>query len=487
MPMTKLRNLVGGEWREPDANGGQPVRNPATAEILAMCPLSTEAEIDQVVEAARDAFWRWRTTSVPERAAALLGFRQRLEDERENLAHILVSENGKTRSEALGELKRGLEYVEHAAAAPELMKGSFSEDVGTDVDTHYIREPLGPFAVVAPFNFPAMIPLYFAWAVAAGNSAIVKPSELCPMTTIRMAELAAEAGFPPGVVNVVLGDATVVQRLASHPDVVGVSFVGSSRVAEAVYRLASENLKRAQCQGGAKNHLVVTASAQLDSCLGNITNSTFGQASQRCFAGSNVLVEENVYDEFVDRFVDAARGMRLGNGLVEGVDMGPVISQASLQQLGARIEEAESNGAKVLLDGRDASVDAYPHGYFLGPTVLKSGPGMRVFDEEVFGPVRCVMPVRDLEEAVSIINRSSYGHSAAIYTESGGAARYFTRHVVAGQIGVNVGTPAPIAFYPVGGRKASFYGSLRGRANDAIDFYTDKKVVVSTWHDHRGL
>src|SRR5919106_888097 len=307
MPMTKLRNLVGGEWREPDANGGQPFGNPATAEILAMCPLSTEAEIDQVVEAARDAFWRWRTTSVPERAAALLGFRQRLEDEREDLAHILVSENGKTRSEALGELKRGLEYVEHAAAAPELMKGSFSEDVGTDVDTHYIREPLGPFAV-------------------------------------------------------------------------GVPFVGSSRVAEAVYRLASENLKRAQCQGGAKNHLVVTASAQLDSCLGNITNSTFGQASQRCFAGSNDLVEENVYDEFVDRFVDAARGMRLGNGLVEGVDMGPVISQASLQQLGARIEEAESNGAKVLLDGRDASVDAYPHGYFLGPTVVQSG--------QVFHPAR---------------------------------------------------------------------------------------------------
>src|SRR5919106_3076410 len=209
MPMTKLRNLVGGEWREPDANGGQPFGNPATAEILAMCPLSTEAEIDQVVEAARDAFWRWRTTSVPERAAALLGFRQRLEDERENLAHILVSENGKTRSEALGELKRGLEYVEHAAAAPELMKGSFSKDVGTDVDTHYIREPLGPFAVVAPFNFPAMIPLYFAWAVAAGNSAIVKPSELCPMTTIRMAELAAEAGVPPGVGHGVLREATL--------------------------------------------------------------------------------------------------------------------------------------------------------------------------------------------------------------------------------------------------------------------------------------
>jgi malonate-semialdehyde dehydrogenase (acetylating) / methylmalonate-semialdehyde dehydrogenase len=487
MRVTTLRNLVSGEWREADASGGQPVRNPATDEVLAICPMSTVGEVDRIVEAARDAFWSWRTTPVPDRAAALFRFRQRLEDEREDLARILVEENGKTRAEALGELNRGIQYVEHAAAAPELMKGSFSEDVGTDVDTHYIREPLGPFAVVAPFNFPAMIPLYFAWAVAAGDTAIVKPSELCPLTTIRMAELAVDAGFPPGVINVALGDATVVQRLATHPDVIGISFVGSSGVAKAVYRLASENLKRAQCQGGAKNHLVVTSSARLDACLDNITNSTFGQASQRCFAGSNVLVEESVYDVFVDRFVAAARGMRLGNGQDDGVDMGPVISRGSLEQLVGWIEEAESNGAKVLLDGRDARVAGYPDGYFLGPTVVQSEPGMRVFDEEVFGPVRCIMPVADLEDAISVINRSAYGHTAAIYTESGGAARYFTRHVEAGQIGVNVGTPAPIAFYPVGGRKASFYGSLRGRANDAIDFYTDKKVVVSTWHDHGGL
>jgi malonate-semialdehyde dehydrogenase (acetylating)/methylmalonate-semialdehyde dehydrogenase len=483
MATNALRNLAAGEWREPEASGAQPVQNPATDETIAMCPLSTETEVDRVVEAARDAFWGWRTTPVPERAAILFRFRQLLEDERDDLARILVEENGKTRSEALGELKRGLQYVEHAAAAPELMKGSFSEDVGKDVDTQYIREPLGPFAVVAPFNFPAMIPLYFAWAVAAGNTVIVKPSELCPMTTIRMAELAADAGFPPGVLNVALGDATAVRRLATHPDVVGISFVGSSRVAKAVYKLASENLKRAQCQGGAKNHLLVTASARLDACLGNITNSTFGQASQRCFAGSNVLLEGSVYDEFMERFISAARAMRLGNGMDEGVDLGPVISRASLEELVSRVEEAESNGAKVLLDGRDARVEEYPHGHFLGPTIVQAGPGTRVFDEEVFGPVRCVMPVGDLDQAISMINRSAYGHTAAIYTESGGAARYFARHVQTGQVGVNVGTPAPIAFYPVGGRKSSFYGSLRGRANDAIDFYTDKKVVVSTWHD----
>jgi malonate-semialdehyde dehydrogenase (acetylating) / methylmalonate-semialdehyde dehydrogenase len=478
-----LRNYVAGEWRELDGRGDNRIlRNPATDEAIATCPMSTDLEVDQTVEAAAEAFPGWRATPVPDRAAALFRFRERLAGDVEELARIIVRENGKTLADARGELERGIQYVEHACAAPELMKGSHSEDVGTGVDTHYVREPLGPFAVVAPFNFPAMIPLYFAWAVAAGDTVVVKPSELCPLTTIRMVELAGECGFPPGVINVVLGDAGVVQRLATHPDTVGISFVGSSRIAESVFRLASEHGKRAQCQGGAKNHLLVTGSARLDACLGNLMNSAFGQASQRCFAGSNVLVVEEVYDEFMDRFLEAARDIRLGNGLDEGVDMGPVISRESLERLVAEVERAEADGAKVLLDGRGATVEGYPEGYWLGPTVVEAEPGMDVFDEELFGPVRCVRRVADLDEAVSVINRSAFGHSAVIYTESGGAARHFARTVQTGQVGVNVGTPAPIAFYPVGGRKASFYGTLRGRANDAIDFYTDKKVIVSTWH-----
>jgi malonate-semialdehyde dehydrogenase (acetylating)/methylmalonate-semialdehyde dehydrogenase len=424
----------------------------------------------------------WSVAAVTKRGAALFELRQRLADATPELAEIMVQENGKTYSEALGEMGRALEYVEHACAIPELLKGSFSDNVGGGVDTHYVREPLGVFAIVAPFNFPAMIPLYFSWAVACGNAVIVKPSELCPLTTVRIAELAERSGFPPGVVNVVLGDARVVQQLVSHPEVAGVSFVGSSRAAEAVYVSASQHGKRAQCQGGAKNHLVVTESARLEDCLDNLVNSTFGQASQRCFAGSNVLVVGERYEDFRERFVAAAAAITLGDDSDGPVKMGPLISKDSLERAHVEIDHAIEEGARVLLDGRNVKVDRYPGGYWLGPTVVEAEPGMRIFDQELFGPVRCLKSIADIDEAVSIINRSAFGHSAVIYTESGGAAKQFARRVNVGQVGVNVGTPAPIAFYPVGGRKSSFFGTLRGRANDAVDFYTDKKVIVSTWH-----
>jgi malonate-semialdehyde dehydrogenase (acetylating)/methylmalonate-semialdehyde dehydrogenase len=477
-----LRNFIDGNWTESSSSEGSEVRNPATDEPIAWCPSATEAEVEAAVTAARRAFAPWSAAPVTTRAAALFELRQRLADAKPELAELMVQENGKTRAEALGEMGRALEYVEHACAIPELMKGSVSENVSGGVDTQYVREPLGVFAIVAPFNFPAMIPLYFSWAVACGNAVVVKPSELCPLTTVRIAELAERSGVPPGVINVVLGDARVVQQLVNHTAVAGVSFVGSSRAAEAVYVSAAQRGKRAQCQGGAKNHLVVTATARLSACMGNLVNSAFGQASQRCFAGSNVLVVRERYEDFRNRFVTAAREITLGDDSEGAVKMGPLISKASLERAHAEIDHAIGQGARVLLDGRRVKVDRHPGGYWLGPTIVEAEPGMRIFDDELFGPVRCLKAVADVDEAISIINRSRFGHSAVIYTESGGTAKHFARRVDVGQVGVNVGTPAPIAFYPVGGRKSSFFGALRGRANDAIDFYTDKKVIVSTWH-----
>jgi malonate-semialdehyde dehydrogenase (acetylating) / methylmalonate-semialdehyde dehydrogenase len=477
-----LKNYIDGDWAASSSTEGTEVMNPSTGEPIAWCPSSSGAEVEDAIAAARRAFAGWSSTPVTKRAAALFELRQRLADATSEIAKIMEEENGKSYSEGIGEMGRALEYVEHAAAIPELLKGSVSENVSGGVDTRYVREPLGVFAIVAPFNFPAMIPLYFSWAVACGNAVVVKPSELCPLTTIRIVELAEQCGFPSGVINVVLGGIPAVQQLTSHPDVTGISFVGSSSAAEAVFKSASQHGKRAQCQGGAKNHLVVTESAQLDKCLPNLVNSTFGQASQRCFAGSNILAIADCYDEVRDRFVAAAKAIRLGGDSDEGVTMGPVISKASLDRAHSEIEHAISEGAEILLDGRGATVERSPGGYWLGPTIIEAEPGMRVFDTELFAPVRCLKSIRDLDEAIEIIDRSSFGHSAVIYTDSGSAAADFARRANVGQVGINVGTPAPIAFYPVGGRKASFFGTLRGRANDAVDFYTDKKVVVSTWH-----
>lgn len=477
-----LRNLRGGEWVEVAGAAAVDVTDPATGEVLAAHPLSDVDEVDRVVESAAEAFWGWRMTPVPERAALLFRFRHLLSAATDELATIITEENGKTLAEARGELMRAIQYVEHAAAAPELMKGSVSENISRAVDIEYFREPLGPFVVVAPFNFPAMIPLYFAWTVATGNTVILKPSELCPLTAIRMVELAMEAGFPPGVINIALGDAIAVERLCTHPDVIGVTFVGSSHVAKHVHGLATSSGKRAQAQGGAKNHLVVTDSAVLDKVLPNIVSSMYGNASQRCFAGSNLLVMRPVYERFLERLTAAVDGLVLGHGKDRAVTLGPVITARARDGFIAAVDRAEAEGARVVLDGRGASVPDLPHGHWLGPTLVEARPEQAIWREELFGPVRGIAPIDDLDEAIGIINSSDFGHTAVLYTEHGGLARAFRQRVLTGQVGINVGTPAPIAFYPVGGRRASFYGDLRGRANDAVDFYTDKKVVVSTWH-----
>ena len=480
-----LHNLIGADWAASSSGAHSEVRNPATGEVIALHPVSTVAEVDAAIEAAAAAFPAWKRTPVPTRAAFMFRYRHVLTSHADELAAIISAENGKTTDEAKGELLRAIQYVEHAAASPETMKGSVTENIGTGVDIEYIREPLGVFGVIAPFNFPAMIPLYFTWAVATGNTVVLKPSELCPLTSIRMAELALEAGLPPGVLNIALGDKTVVQRMAAHPAMVGVSFVGSSEIAEVVYKLVTSNGKRCQAQGGAKNHLVVTDSANIDECLANIVSSMYGNASQRCFAGSNVLVYSSVYDEFLGRLTAAVRAFRMGDPLDPTTTLGPVISAGARDRFVAAVDTAEKNGAKILIDGRNPSVPGFEGGYWLGPTLIEADPSSDVFRDELFGPVRCIARIDDLDDAIEIINASPYGHTAVVYTESGGVAREFRQRADVGQIGVNVGTPAPIAFYAVGGRRSSFYGDLRGRANDAVDFYTDKKVIVSTWHGDR--
>ncbi|MEE9298447.1 MAG: CoA-acylating methylmalonate-semialdehyde dehydrogenase [Acidimicrobiia bacterium] len=481
-----MKNFIGGEWIAAGGTEEIPVTNPATGETIATHPLSSLGDVDTAVSAAVSAYWDWWMTPVPTRSAILFRYRHLVWEAREELAEIIVGENGKTLAEARGEMLRALQYIEHASAVTETMKGSVTENVGTGVDIEYIREPLGPFAIIAPFNFPAMIPLYFTWAVATGNPVVIKPSEYCPLTTARLVQLAVEAAFPPGVVNMVLGDRSIVERLAAHPDVVGLSFVGSSTVAEQVYKLTTGNAKRCQAQGGSKNHLVVTDSAEIEACMPNIISSMLGNSSQRCFAGSNLVVYDSVYDEFMNRFLDGVARFRLGNGMDPDTTMGPVISPQSRESLETAVDAAVGEGAMVLLDGRGAQVDGYPNGNWIGPTIVDAGPGMEIFDRELFGPVRSVHRVTSLDEAIDVVNASTYGHTAAIYTEHGGVAREFRQRAEVGQVGVNIGTPAPSAFYAVGGRKTSFYGSLRGRANDAVDFYTDKKVVVSTWHVDTG-
>jgi malonate-semialdehyde dehydrogenase (acetylating) / methylmalonate-semialdehyde dehydrogenase len=396
---------------------------------------------------------------------------------------LIVNENGKTLADARGEITQAMEYVEHSCAGPELLKGSHAEDVGNGVDTMYIREPLGVFVFLPPFNFPAMIALYFVRGLAAGDTAIVKSSRLCPMTITRIVEIAEECGFPKGVLNLLHGSGSGVgEALVTHPGTAGVSFVGSSEMGERVYKTAIHHNKRAQCQGGAKNHVLIAEDAIIDEIMENVVDSCFGHVGERCFAVSNVLAVEKVYEKVKEKFLDLSKKLVLGYGMDKGITLGPVVSKEALDEILREVEHGIKEGAKLLLDGRSPKVDKYPKGCFLGPTVFEAEPEMHIFQHEVFGPVRCLKKVKDLAEGVQIINQSPYGHTANIYTENGGWAREFARLVDVGQVGINIGTPAPIAYFPVGGRKISMFGDIRGWANEAIDFYTDKKVIISRWH-----
>ena len=481
--MRRLKNYIGGQWVESRAEDGRPILNPATAETLAWVPFSTPEEVDAAVEAAAAAFPEWREVPAVERVQPLFRLKRLMEEHLDELAGLIVDEHGKTLKEALGELRRAIENIEVACGIPTLMQGYFSEDIARGIDEYMIRQPVGVAAIITPFNFPAMIPMWFMpYAVACGNTVVIKPSERTPMTMQRIMDLIEEAGFPPGVVNLVNGAGEVATALIDHPKVASVSFVGSTPVARKVYARAAAAGKRVQAQGGAKNPLIILPDAEPELTVRIVTDSVYGNAGQRCLAASLVITVGEAREKFLPLLADAATSRKVGYGKDEGVEMGPVISAESKARIESLIQKGVEEGAKLLVDGRGAKIPGYEKGFFLRPTILDGVPeGGLIFNTEIFGPVMGVMHAKDVDEAIRIANRLSYGNMACIFTSSGAAAREFRHKVEAGNIGINIGVAAPMAFFPFSGWKQSFFGDLHAQNRHAIEFFTQTKVVVERW------
>jgi malonate-semialdehyde dehydrogenase (acetylating)/methylmalonate-semialdehyde dehydrogenase len=478
-----VRNFVGGGWRDASAATTLAVRNPASGAEIARVPLSSARDVDAAVQAAKAAFPMWRDTPAPARARVLFRLKALLEEHKEELARSLTVEHGKVIAETRGEIQRGIESVEHACAIPTLMMGDTVEQISAGVDSASWRQPLGVFGIITPYNFPVMIPLWF-WplAVATGNTVVIKPSEQDPLTHQKIVDLAAAAGLPAGVLNVVHGGRESVEAICDHPDIVGVSFVGSSRVAEVVYRRAAATGKRVQALGGAKNYLIVLPDADMELTLEACHSSIFGSSGQRCLAGSIVVGVGDAHPEIRERMLDAAASIRLGDGLQESTDMGPVISADHRDRVKAFIDEGEADGAKLSLDGRGATVPGLEGGYWVGPTIFEDvRPGSSIGTEEIFGPVAGINYAKTLDDAIEMMRSSRYGNACSIFTTSGKAAREFRYRAGISMIGVNVGVAAPMAFFPFGGSKGSFYGDLKAQGKDAVSFYTDQRVVISRW------
>ncbi|MDE2751196.1 MAG: CoA-acylating methylmalonate-semialdehyde dehydrogenase [Gemmatimonadota bacterium] len=486
MPTTShglAANYVAGRWVTPDACENLAVTDPATGETLAAVPVSGRSDVDRAVAAAVAAFPAWRRTPVPERARVFFRLKALLDEHHDELAASLSREHGKNVAETWGEVQRGIENVEHAAGMPTLMMGDTLEDIARGVDCETVRQPIGVFAVITPYNFPVMIPLWFwPYAVAAGNTVVLKPSEQDPLTHQRVVELAEQAGLPPGVLNVVHGRRGTVEALIDHPDVAGVSFVGSSQVAKIIYERAGAAGKRVQALGGAKNHMIVLPDADPAMVADAVVGSVFGSAGQRCLAGSVVVGVGDAYEPMREGILDGAASLQVGRGLDDGVDMGPVISGAHRDRVNGFIDEGERDGARLLMDGRGLRVSGYPHGHWVGPTVFEDvTPEMPIGREEVFGPVAGLARAPSLEAALEMLAKSRYGNAASIFTNSGRAAREFRYRAGISMIGVNIGVAAPMAFFPFGGTRNSFYGDLKAQGRDAVSFFTDQRVVISRW------
>lgn len=480
-----LHNLIAGQWQSSDQAERIEVIDPATSDVIATVPNSSAADVDAAVQHASAAFPAWRDTPVTERIQVLFRFKNLLEENLAELARTITSECGKTLAESTGELRRGIENVEVACGAPTLMQGYNNEDIARGIDEHMFRQPLGVVTAITPFNFPGMIPLWFLpYAIACGNCFILKPSEQTPWTAVRLVELLQQSGLPDGVVSVLHGRKETVQALIRHPDVRAVSFVGSTAVARSVYRDATAHGKRAQCQGGAKNPLVVLPDADVDMTTQIVADSAFGCAGQRCLAASTVITVGEAQSRFRDAFCQAAETRVVGNGLEDGVQMGPVISNASRQRIAALIEQGVTDGAALAVDGRRAQADGLNRGSFLCPTVLENvDPSSPLARTEVFGPVLTVLSVPDVDQAIELINQGEYGNMACLFTTSGAAARKFRHQVRAGNVGINLGVAAPMAFFPFSGWKQSFFGDLHAQGRHGVEFYTETKVVVERWPD----
>jgi malonate-semialdehyde dehydrogenase (acetylating) / methylmalonate-semialdehyde dehydrogenase len=488
MEFGRVRNFIGGEWKESQSRDFSQIINPALDEVIGEVPMSLEPEVEAAVQSARKAFPDWRKTPPVSRARYLLRLIHLLEENFEDLSIVQTKEHGKTIDESRGETRRGIENCEVPAGIPSLMMGESLQDIASGIDEYVIREPLGVFACIPPFNFPFMVPLWFLpYAIATGNTFVIKPSPSVPISQVKLHELLDEAGIPPGVVNIVHGGAKVAEHLMRHKDVKGITFVGSTPVARIIYRTCGETGKRVISQGGAKNFLVAMPDADLDFTIASMMTSFFGNAGQRCLSGANAIVvgkDDRFYKKFVESFVEEARNIRVGNGLDEGIQMGPLQSREKKERVVGYIEKGIAEGAKLVLDGRNLRLEEdLPHTCFLNPSVFVDvSQDMTIAKEEIFGPVASIMRADNMDQAIDMIHGSPFGNAASIYTANGGWAREFEYKVQAGNIGVNIGIVAPMAFFPFSGMKDSFFGVTHGQGKDAIRFFTESKVVIRRWY-----
>ena len=487
---TTLQHWKNGAVYEGTSGRFSDVTNPATGEVTAQLALANEADVDAVVAAAAAAFPAWRDTSLAKRTQVLFAFRELLNARKEELAAIITAEHGKVLSDAYGEVSRGQEVVEFACGMPHLIKGAFTENASTKVDVHSIRQPLGVAGIISPFNFPAMVPMwFFPIAIAAGNTVVVKPSEKDPTSVLWIAELWQEAGLPDGVFNVLNGDKVAVDGLLAHPDVASISFVGSTPIAQYVYETGTRHGKRVQALGGAKNHMLVLPDADLDLAADQAVNAGYGSAGERCMAISAVVAVGGIGDELVTKIKERTVGLRPGDG-PRGCDMGPLVTAAARDRVSGYIDAGEAAGATLVVDGRTVEPDADGEGFFVGPTLFDHvSTEMSIYTDEIFGPVLSVVRVDSYDEGVELINSNRYGNGVAIFTNDGGAARRFQNEVSVGMVGINVPVPVPMAYYSFGGWKASLFGDTHAHGVEGVHFFTRGKVITSRWLDpsHGGL
>ena len=479
----KIRNYVGGEWTASTATRYVPITNPATGAKMGSVPDGTAADVDAAVRAARAAFPAWRDVPVSTRARYLIELRNLMERHYDELLSICTQEHGKTLDESKGDVRRGIENVETAIGMPQLMMGTALEQIATGIDCVSYRQPMGVFAIIAPYNFPSMVPLWFLpYAIASGNTVVVKPSEQVPFSQLRLFELIEKIGLPPGVVNTVNGGRDIVNAILEHKDIAGVSFVGSSPVAQHVYNRCGATGKRAQALGGAKNFGAVMDDCDWERSLANIVDSAMGCAGQRCLATSVVIGVGPAYEKLVSGLTEAMKKVKVGYGLDEGVTMGPVISAKHKEKIVSYIDRGVKEGARLVVDGRGFKVDAYPNGHFVGPTLFADvTPDMVIGKEEIFGPVLCVMRAKTIDDAIAMVNAHPLANASSIYTSNGSHARKWCKEIDASMVGVNIGVAAPMAYFGFGGAKGSFFGDLKAHGKDSVSFYTQNKTSIQRW------
>ncbi len=483
MTITRVKNYINGEWVDSASTTIGDVWCPATGEKIASVAYSTKEDVDAAVKAAKEAFWEWRTTPPLSRARYLFRLKDAFEENFEDIARTLTREQGKAIDEARGEVRRMIENVEHATGVTTLMTGYTLEDIAKGIDCYGHRQPMGVFAAIVPYNFPAMVAWWFLpYAIVTGNTFIVKPSEQVPMTQTKIFEIVDEIGLPEGVVNMVHGSRDVVNALLDHPDIEGISFVGSTPTARYIYQRCGETGKRVQALGGAKNIVAIMPDAKLDEAMPSLITSFFGCSGQRCLSGSVLVPVGDIADELLEKFTAAAKAMKVGDGLDEQTAMGPVVSAAHRDRVLGYIEKGIEEGAELILDGRNFTVPELPNGFFVGPTIFdRVTPNMTIAREEIFGPVVSTVRAGSLDDVIDLINTRGFANAACIYTQNGGVVREFKYRVKPSMVGINIGIAAPMSFFPFGGAGNSMFGDIKGHGQEIFQFFTDTKVVIERW------